>query len=101
MIDSVIERIITEVWSGDPRLIVLRVKKWLDKSAILKAIEDRRAPRTSRPESPQRSSGVPQSKSPSGNPIVDVCASTTSSTFVDPSSLKDEGGEDQPTCNLV
>lgn len=42
MIDSAFERIMTEVWSVDPRLVVPRIEKWVDKSAILAAIETKR-----------------------------------------------------------
>ena len=41
MMDKAFTLIMTEVWSVDPELVVPRVEKWVDKWAILKAIEDK------------------------------------------------------------
>lgn len=97
MIDGAFECIMTEVWSIDPRLVVPRVEKLVDKLAILKSIENSRASRTSRFESPRRSSGVPQPKSPSGTLAANTHASAIARTFGDPPVLRDEGEDDQPT----
>ena len=40
--DNVFTLIMMEVWSVDQELVVPRVEKWVDKSAILKAIVDKR-----------------------------------------------------------
>ena len=42
MLDKAFTYIMMEVWSVDPELVVPRVEKRVDKSAILKAIEDRK-----------------------------------------------------------
>lgn len=42
MLDKAFTYIMMEVWSVDPELVVPRVKKRVDKSAILKAIKDRK-----------------------------------------------------------
>ena len=97
MIDNAFEHIMTEVWSIDPGLVVPRVEKLVDKLVILKSIENSRAPRTFRSESPQRSSRVPQPKSPSGTLAANTHASAIASTFVDPPVLRDESEDDQPT----
>lgn len=60
MIDKTFTLIMMEVWSIDPELVVPRVEKRVDKSAILKAIEDKRVIQAPPPLSPQQSSGVPQ-----------------------------------------
>ncbi|XP_015382813.1 uncharacterized protein LOC102624835 [Citrus sinensis] len=60
MIDTTFTLIMAEVWSVDPELVVPQVDKWVDKSAILKAIEDKGVIQASPSLSPQRTSGVPQ-----------------------------------------
>lgn len=84
MIDGVFERIMTEVWTVDPGLVVPRVEQWVDKSAILTAVEL------------QRSSDVPRPKSPSGTIVTEAHTSATSSAFVDPLDLRNEGKDDPP-----
>ena len=59
MMDKAFTHIMTEVWSVDPELVVPRVEKWVDKSVILKAIEDKRVAQAPISHSPQQSSGVP------------------------------------------
>ena len=59
MMDKAFTLIITEVWSVNPELAVPWVEKWVDKSAILKAIEDKRVTQALPSHSPLRSSGVP------------------------------------------
>ena len=53
MMDKAFTLIMTEVWSVEPELVVSRVEKWVDKSAILKAIEDKRAIQAPPSYSPQ------------------------------------------------
>ena len=60
MIDSAFERIMTEVWSIDPGLVVPRVEKWVDKSTILAAIETERESCLLQSGNLQRSSDVPR-----------------------------------------
>ncbi|XP_006435936.2 probable ATP-dependent RNA helicase DDX31 isoform X2 [Citrus clementina] len=94
MIDSVFERIMTEVWSVDPGLVVPRVEKWVDKSAILAAIEIERESCLPQSGSLQRLSGVPQPKSPSRTLTFEAHASATSSAFIDLPIIKDKGEDD-------
>lgn len=94
MIDSVFERIMTEVWSVDPGLVVPRVEKWVDKSAILAAIETERESCLPQSESLQRSSGVPQPKSPSRTLTSEAHASATSNAFIDLPIIRDKGEDD-------
>ena len=42
MIDKMFTLIMMEVWSVGLEMVVPRIEKWVDKSAILKAIEDKR-----------------------------------------------------------
>ena len=58
--DKAFALIMTEVWSVEPELVVSRVEKWVDKSTILKAIEDKRTTQAPPSHSPPQSSGVPQ-----------------------------------------
>ena len=60
MIDKAFTLIMTEVWSIDPELAVPRVEKWVNKSVILKAIEDKRVIQTPPSRSPQQSFGCPK-----------------------------------------
>ena len=59
MMDKTFTLIMIEVWSVEPELVVPQMEKWVDKSAILKAIEDKRVTRAPPSHSPQQSSGVP------------------------------------------
>ena len=52
IVDNAFECIMTKEWSADLGLVVPRVENWVDKPAILKAIENSRAPYTSWSESP-------------------------------------------------
>ncbi|KAK9189690.1 hypothetical protein WN943_018289 [Citrus x changshan-huyou] len=94
MIDSVFERIMTEVWSVDPGLVVPRVEKWVDKSAILAAIETERESCLPQSGSLQRLSGVPQPKSPSRTLTFEAHASATSNAFIDLPIIKDKSEDD-------
>ena len=53
MMEKAFTLIMTEVWSVEPELVVPRVEKWVDKSAILKAIEDKRVTQAPPSYSPQ------------------------------------------------
>lgn len=83
-IDGIFKRIMIEVWSVDPGLVVPKVEKWVKKSAILAAVEL------------QRSSNVPRPKSPLGTMVTEAHISATSSAFVHPLDLRNEGKDDPP-----
>ena len=86
MMDKAFTLIMTEVWSVDPELVVPWMEKWVDKSAILKAIEDKRVTHTPPFHSPQQSSGVPQVSQadlPSISVVHEGSSSLTASTPVD------------------
>ena len=98
MMDKAFALIMTEVWSVDPELVVPWMEKWVDKSAILKAIEDKRVTRAPPSHSPQQSSGVPQVP-PCGSPFVSAVhagsRSLAASVPVD-APVEGNSGEDVP-----
>ena len=97
--DSAFTFIMTEVWSVEPELVVPRVEKWVDKSAILKAIEDKRVTPAPPSYSPQQSSGVPQvpqANLPSVSAVHAGSNSLTASIPIDPP-VEGNGGDDVPS----
>ena len=74
------------------------MEKWVDKSAILKAIEDKRATQAPPSHSPQQSFGVPQvpqADLPSVSAVHADSRSLTASVPVD-APIQGNGGEDVP-----
>ena len=67
----------------------------MDKSAILKAIEDKRVTQAPPSYSPQQSSGVPQADLPSVSVVHAGSSSLTASILVDPP-VEGNSGEDVP-----
>ena len=96
--DKTFTVIMMEVWNVDPKLVVPRVEKLVDKPAILKAIEDKRVIQAPLPPSPQRSSVGPQV--PQANlPSVSVVHEGNTSLAVDVPAdalVQGNGGEDVP-----
>ena len=82
----------------DKAFTLILTEKWVDKSAILKAIEDKRVTRAPPSHSPQQSSGVPQvpqADLPSVSVVHAGSSSLTASNLVDPP-VEENGGEDVP-----
>lgn len=93
---EVMDHIMTEVWRIEMGLVVPRVEKWVYKSTIIKAIEDRRVPCAFWSGSPQMSYRVPKLNSPSDILTANARASVASSTLVDLLVLGDEGEDNLP-----
>ena len=95
--DKAFTLIMTEVWSVEPELVVSRV----DKSAILKAIEDKRFTQAPPSYSLQQSSGVPQvpqppqADLPSASAVHADSSSLAASVPID-APIEGNGGEDVP-----
>ena len=86
MLDKAFTHIMMEVWSVDPELVVPRVEKRVDKSVVLKVIEDRRVIQAPPSLSPQRSFEVPrvsQADLMSDGAVYKSCTSLTLSVPTD------------------
>lgn len=95
MMDKAFTLIMTEVWNVDPELMVPRVEKWVDKSAILKAIEDKRVTQAPPFHNPQQSSGVPHADLPFVSVVHEGSNSLTAGVPVD-APVEGSSGEDVP-----
>lgn len=89
-----------EVWSVYPELVVPRVERRVDKSAILKAIEDRQVTQGPPSLSPQLSSRippVPQTDLSSNGAVHEGHASSTSKAPVYPSVENSDADDVSPS----